>query len=66
MTKDWSEWAWEKKKTELAAERLRRQCQEVWSGRGDTNLIWGAEIITNTVLGAPYYNYRIMGSQTLF
>jgi len=28
MPPDWSEWAWEKKKTELAAERLRRQCQE--------------------------------------
>ena len=38
LTKDWSEWAWEKKKTELAAERLRRQCREALSGSGLWNL----------------------------
>ena len=26
----------------------------------------GAYIITNTILGAPYYNNRIVGPQTLF
>ena len=26
----------------------------------------GAEIITNTVLGVPYYNYSMMGPKTLF
>ena len=39
-------------------------------GRGD--LAWkflsnkGAEIITNTILGVPYYKYNIMGPKTPF
>ena len=26
----------------------------------------GAYIVTNTIVGVPYYNYSIMGPQTLF
>ena len=26
----------------------------------------GAQIITNTILGAPYYNYTTIGPKTLF
>ena len=39
---------------------------------GFVSLLWnsfcniGAEIITNSAVGVPYYNYSIMGPKTLF